>query len=101
MLGVTPPPPLRQLSTLWGIAVLDVQRYDGGGHRIWRVVVERGPHGRVELPPVTSRQLRSASELGWLLRWWGRSESLPLPTKADARRSLRLLHEHVEQAPTT
>ncbi len=111
--GVTRPEPLRELSALLGVTVTDVQlcRVIVGGKpqpdlNAWRLELpatryglehpDFRPDGRPWSQVVKSREFRS---VWWLNRWallWGRSRTLPELTKADGRRVLRLLHEHIE-----
>jgi hypothetical protein len=88
------PPALAELSELLGVAVRDVELSDSAkdGLRHWYLVVALD---RDYLLPLLSRELRSETGLNRVMGW-RRFRGLPPLTKADGRRVLRLMHEHVE-----
>ena len=112
ILGVTRPEPLWELSQVLGVRVTDVHQcrvfINGNPQRdlnAWRLYLPNATYGLDGdgqwSHVVKSRELRSP---WWLNRWariWGRDPGLPELTKADGRRALRLMHEHVESKATT
>lgn len=92
--------PLRELSELLGIEVVDVERVrvTRGGRpqpdpNAWRLTIA----GREwDENPVLTLDLRREWSLNWRTRILGRSPDLPPLTREDGRRALRLMHEAVE-----
>lgn len=97
--------PLRELSELLGVEVVDVQHVrvirDGRPQpqpNAWQLALA----GR-ELDdwPVLTREFRTEWSLNSRARILGRSPDLPELTRDDGRRALRLLHEVVEAQMTS
>lgn len=95
--------PLRELSELLGVEVVDVERVRvivGGRPQpdpnAWRLAIS----GREwDENPVLTRDFRKEWSLNWRARILGRSPDLPLLTKEDGRKALRLMHEVIESKP--
>lgn len=92
--------PLRELSDLLGVEVVDVRRVrvTVGGRpqpdpNAWRLAI---PGREWDDNPVLTRDFRAEWSLNWRARILGRSPDLPPLTREDGRRALRLMHEHVE-----
>ncbi len=93
--GVLRPEPLRELSALLGVEVLDVERYDrpGDGRRTWYLQFAAAPETAYPFP---SAFLRSPARLNtWRVRVAQGQDRPPL-TKDQCCRVLALMHEHVE-----
>ncbi len=93
--GVTRPEPLRELSMLLGVELLDVERWErpGDGRRSWYIQFTVDPD---RLYRYDTGFFRSPQRLNSARRLWVRDPGLTPLTKDQCRRVLRLLHEHHE-----
>ena len=101
--GVTPPTPLRELSDVLGVLVVDVVRHDDpkhNGRRTWHVWLGYADYPRYGPIAFRTSDFQRPRRLSGRLRWYGRSAELPELTNEDGRRALRLMHEHVESTTT-
>lgn len=97
--GAVRPSPLRELSDLLGVEVVDVERFEGTKFRAWHLTVIRGQgeHRRAQrLPALRTADFKNARQLNWMAWQCGRSDDLPRLTRDDGRSALRLMHEHAE-----
>ncbi len=106
--GVLRPEPLRELSILLGVEVRDVRRIrvirDGQPQpddNAWQLAIPGRSRGDGWSQHALSKELRNPWWLNFRARIWGRDPSLPPLTKADGRRALRLMHEHIESKTDT
>ncbi len=98
--GVLRPDPLRELSVLLGVHVLDVERWErpGDGRRSWYVEFAADPN---RLHRYDTGFFRSPARLNTARCLWARDPNLAPLTKEQCGRVLRLMHEHHESKTGT
>ena len=98
--GVARPEPLSELSALLGIELLDVDRWHDSPNRpaTWLLLFAAEPDRYF---PYRSADFRNVARLNQARRIWRRDPDLRPVTKAECRRVLRLMHEHIESKTDT
>ncbi len=99
---------LAQLSRLMGVEVRDVRRLRvmrnfnaQPDDNAWQLAIPGRSREDGWSQHALSKELRNPWWLNFRVRIWGRDPSLPPLTKADGRRALRLMHEHIESKTNT